>query len=104
MENFSEEILALARETGLTPIPVRGRSQCAFEVVIADTPLMLWVGHYPGFAGKGREDYRWQASLSTDAKADRFGLTDQGIRVFLASALFMEPVPVARKAKDLKGL
>jgi hypothetical protein len=46
----------------------------------------------------------WQASLSDAPDAARFGLTEEGIREFLKSSLFLDPVPVARKGKDLKSL
>ena len=100
--DFKKELLDLAVELGLTPKKVRGLSQCAFEVVINGTPMTLWVGHYPGFTAK--KEYVWQASLSVKADATRWGLTDEGIKEFLKSSLFLNPVPVARKATDLKAL
>ena len=101
-DDFKQELLDLAVELGLTPIKVRGSSQCAFSVVINGVPMTLWVGHYPGFSAK--KEYVWQASLSTEAKAVRWGLTDEGVEVFLKTALFVDAVPIARKGKDLKAL
>ena len=101
---FCEEILALASSLSLTPVKVRGVSQCSFQVTINGTEMVLWIGYYPGFAGKGKESYKWQGSLSTKAKAVRWGLTDEGVEVFLKAALFVDAVPIARKGKDLKAL
>ena len=101
---FCPQLLSLAKEFGLTPLKVRGVSQCAFEVTIKGVAVTLWVGFYPGFAGKAHPLHVWQASLSTEADAVRFGLTAEGIGEFLKSSLFKDPVPVARKAKDLKSL
>jgi hypothetical protein len=101
-QDFKQELLDLAVELGLTPIKVRGSSQCAFSVVINGVPMTLWVGHYPGFSAK--KDYVWQASLSTAADATRWGLKGEGVREFLSTSLFVDAVPVARKAKDLKAL
>ena len=92
MDNFKQELLDLAVELGLTPIPVRGRSQCAFSVVINGVPVTLWVGHYPGFAKD--KAYKWQASLSTEADATRWGLKEEGVREFLKSSLVVDAVPL----------
>ena len=101
---FCPQIQSLAKDLGLTPVKVRGDSQCAFEVTIKGVAVTLWVGYYPGFAGKAHPLHVWQASLSTEPNAARFGLTAEGVREFLKSSLFKDPVPVARKATDLKAL
>jgi hypothetical protein len=101
---FCPQILSLAAALGLTPKKVRGVSQCSFQVVIMGAAVTLWVGYYPGFAGKAHPHHVWQASLSDAPDAARFGLTEEGIREFLKSSLFLNPVTVARKAKDLKSL
>ena len=101
---FCPQLLSLGKEMGLTPKKVRGVSQCAFQVVIMGAAVTLWVGYYPGFAGKAHPLHVWQASLSTEPNAARFGLTAEGVREFLSSSLFKDPVPVARKATDLKAL
>lgn len=99
---FCEEILALASSLSLTPIPVRGRSQCAFEVVVGRAPMTLWVGFYPGFCKvKG---VKWQVAISTDAKAVRWGVTEEGVKTFLSTSLIENGHPVARKGGDLKAL
>jgi hypothetical protein len=101
-KDFKQELLDLAAEFGLTPRKERGLSQCSFDVKVNGVPMTLWVGHYPGFTAK--KEYVWQASLSPKADAVRWGLTDEGIREFLRSSLFLNPIPVARKATDLKAL
>ena len=101
-DDFKKELLDLAVGLGLTPKKVRGVSQCSFDVKVNGVAMTLWVGHYPGFSGK--PDYVWQASLSTEANAVRWGLKEEGVKTFLQTALFLDPVPVARKGKDLKAL
>ncbi len=99
---FCEEILALASSLKLVPLKVRGVSQCAFQVTVNGAPMLLWVGFYPGFCKvKG---VSWQVSLSTDAKAVRWGVTEAGVVEFLSTALIADGHPVARSGKDLKAL
>jgi hypothetical protein len=100
---FHPAIVSLAAEMGLKPIPTRGANQCAFEIKVNGATLTLWVGFYAGFSGKKGVD--WQVALSTDAKAIRWGVTEEGVKLFLQTSLIPgDAVPTARKGKDLKAL
>jgi len=102
LSQLSPAIASLAAEVGLTPIPVRGKSQCGFSVTINGDSMTLWVGHYPGFCPVKGVDY--QVALSTDSKAIRWGVTRENAVRFLQTGLIADGHPVARKGKDLKAL
>ena len=63
----------------------------------------VWIGHYPGFCAD--KAYEYQVALSTDAKAERWGVTRKGVVSFLTTGVLpADRKPIARKAKDLKSL
>ena len=101
LSQLSPAILSLAAEVGLTPIPVRGKSQAGFAVTINGVSMVLWVGFYPGFSAKGVD---YQVCITVDAKGTRWGVTRDGVKTFLSTGLIENGVPVARTGKDIKGL
>ncbi len=113
LSQLNTEVLSVIAEMGLVPLPVltksgklRGASQAGVEISMP-APIggtgVVWVGHYPGFAGRGGPDF--QISLSTEAESIRWGVDRDGVKSFLATGLIpRDAVKVARKATDLKSL